>query len=256
MGCPLAGPELRYGSVPISATRAKRRGRLNAVAVGPTAISRRKGQLRTGGDGEESWPLTQLRVASRNAACKAVSSALRNRERSFLVRGAGAPVFVPSSRRCLAISRPTSALPILLRAHHPFVACEQAIYFLAVGPKCFADRIFHIELRGGVTGKALRPDDMREGRMNGAREPCHGRQAPSFFEQVLRQQSSIRELFSEISQDGNVFREYIAVQPVTGFEIVGDGQPSEEWRPSAGCSSPITVRCGTNDRTAIRLRQS
>src|SRR2546430_16128294 len=54
--------------------------------------------------------LAQPRAASRNAACTAVSSALRKLERSFLVSGAGPRVFAPSSRRCLAISRPTSAL--------------------------------------------------------------------------------------------------------------------------------------------------
>ena len=56
--------------------------------------------------------MVQLGATSRNAACKAVSSALRKLERSRLVIGAGPRVFVPSSRRCLAISRPTSALPI------------------------------------------------------------------------------------------------------------------------------------------------
>jgi len=54
----------------------------------------------------------RLRAASRIAACNAVSSALRNRERSLLVNGAGPPVFVPNSRRCRAISRPASALPM------------------------------------------------------------------------------------------------------------------------------------------------
>ena len=55
---------------------------------------------------------TQLRAASRNAACRAVWSALRNRDLSLLVNGAGPRVFVPSSRKCRAISRPASALPI------------------------------------------------------------------------------------------------------------------------------------------------
>src|ERR1700730_14176155 len=54
----------------------------------------------------------QLRATSRNAACTAVSSALRNRDLSLLVNGAGPRVFSPSSRRCRAISRPASALPI------------------------------------------------------------------------------------------------------------------------------------------------
>jgi hypothetical protein len=58
-----------------------------------------------------------LRAASLNAVCRAVSNALRNRERSLLVSGAGPRVFVPSSRRCLAISRPTSALPIFACVH-------------------------------------------------------------------------------------------------------------------------------------------
>ena len=61
--------------------------------------------------------VAQLRAASRNAACKAVSSALRNRDRSLSVRGAGPRVFVPSSRRCRAISRPASALPIFASVH-------------------------------------------------------------------------------------------------------------------------------------------
>ena len=55
---------------------------------------------------------TQLRAASRNAACRAVWSALRNRDLSLLVNGAGPRVVAPSSRRCRAISRPASALPI------------------------------------------------------------------------------------------------------------------------------------------------
>ena len=59
----------------------------------------------------------ELRAASLNAACKAVSSVLRNRDRSLLVRGAGPRVFVPRSRRCLAISRPTSAFPIFACVH-------------------------------------------------------------------------------------------------------------------------------------------
>ena len=59
-------------------------------------------------------------LAFRNAACKAVSSAPRNRDRSHLVNGAGPRVLVPSSRRCWAISRPASALPI-------FALCDQAI---------------------------------------------------------------------------------------------------------------------------------
>jgi hypothetical protein len=42
-------------------------------------------------------------------------SALRNRERSLLVNAAGPRVFVPSSRRCRAISRPASASPIFAR---------------------------------------------------------------------------------------------------------------------------------------------
>ena len=54
----------------------------------------------------------QLRAASRKAPCTAVSSALRNRDLSLSVNGAGPRVFVPSSRRCRAISRPASALPI------------------------------------------------------------------------------------------------------------------------------------------------
>ena len=61
--------------------------------------------------------VAQLRAASRIAACKAVSSALRNRDRSLSVRGAGPRVFVPSSRRCRAISRPASALPIFASVH-------------------------------------------------------------------------------------------------------------------------------------------
>ena len=56
--------------------------------------------------------LAQLRATARNAAWTAVSSALRNRDRSFFVSGAGPRIFSPSSRRCLAISRPASALPI------------------------------------------------------------------------------------------------------------------------------------------------
>ena len=59
----------------------------------------------------------ELRAASLNASLKAVSSVLRNRDRSLLVRGAGPRVFVPSSRRCLAISRPTSAFPIFACVH-------------------------------------------------------------------------------------------------------------------------------------------
>src|SRR5271166_2226942 len=56
--------------------------------------------------------LAQLRAASRNAACRAVSIAPRNRDLSLLVNGAGPLVISPSSLRCRAISRPTSALPI------------------------------------------------------------------------------------------------------------------------------------------------
>jgi hypothetical protein len=59
----------------------------------------------------------QLRAASLNAACTAVSNVLRNREPSLLVRGAGPRVFVLSSRRCLAVSRPTSAFPIFACVH-------------------------------------------------------------------------------------------------------------------------------------------
>jgi hypothetical protein len=56
--------------------------------------------------------LAQPRAASRNAACRAVSSALRNRDLSCLVIEAGPPVFALSSRRCRAISRPANAFPI------------------------------------------------------------------------------------------------------------------------------------------------
>jgi hypothetical protein len=59
----------------------------------------------------------QLGAKARNAVCTAVSSALRNRERSLLVRGAGPRVFVPSSRRCRAISRPARVLPIFACVH-------------------------------------------------------------------------------------------------------------------------------------------
>ena len=59
----------------------------------------------------------QLGAEPRNAVCTAVSSALRNRERSLLVRGAGPRVFVPNSRRCRAISRPARALPIFACVH-------------------------------------------------------------------------------------------------------------------------------------------
>src|SRR5215469_5359134 len=62
-------------------------------------------------------PCSQLRAPSRKAACTTVSSTLRNRERSFLVRGGGPPVLVPSSLRCLEISRPTSALLIFTCVH-------------------------------------------------------------------------------------------------------------------------------------------
>ena len=61
--------------------------------------------------------INQLRAWSRNAACTAASSALRKRERSFLVSAAGPRVFVPSSRRCRAISRPARALPIFAGVH-------------------------------------------------------------------------------------------------------------------------------------------
>jgi hypothetical protein len=61
--------------------------------------------------------LAQLRVASRNAACTAVSSVLRNRDLSLLVSGAGPRAIVPSSRRCCAISRPASAFPIFASVH-------------------------------------------------------------------------------------------------------------------------------------------
>jgi len=74
-------------------------------------------RFRKGGSGNGPWPLAQLRTASRNAACTAVSSVLRNRDRSFLVRGDGPGVLAPSSRRCLATSRPTSALPIFACVH-------------------------------------------------------------------------------------------------------------------------------------------
>ena len=75
----------------------------------------RAGSIDTMGRSTNSSP--QPRVASRNAACTTVSSTLRNRYRSFLVRGAGPPVFVPSSLRCLQISRPTSAFPIFASVH-------------------------------------------------------------------------------------------------------------------------------------------
>jgi hypothetical protein len=42
---------------------------------------------------------------------------LRKRDRSFLVSAAGPRVFVPSSRRCRAISRPASAFPIFACVH-------------------------------------------------------------------------------------------------------------------------------------------
>ena len=52
-------------------------------------------------------------IFPRRAACTAVSSAPRNRERSCFVSGAGPPVVMPSSRMCCATARPASALPIL-----------------------------------------------------------------------------------------------------------------------------------------------
>ena len=61
--------------------------------------------------------INQLWPWSRNAACTAVSSTLRKRDRSLLVSGAGPRVFVPSSRRCRAISRPASAFPIFACVH-------------------------------------------------------------------------------------------------------------------------------------------
>ncbi len=60
---------------------------------------------------------TQLRAASRNEACNAVSRVLRNRDLSLLVNGAGPRVLVPNSRRCRAISRPASAFPIFACVH-------------------------------------------------------------------------------------------------------------------------------------------
>jgi hypothetical protein len=61
--------------------------------------------------------LAQLLAVSRNAACTAVSSALRNRNPSLLVSEAGTRVIAPSSRKCRAISRPASALPIFASVH-------------------------------------------------------------------------------------------------------------------------------------------
>jgi hypothetical protein len=75
--------------------------------------------------------------ASLNVACTTVSSTLRNRDRSLFVRGAGPRVFVPSSRKCLAISRPTSALPIF--------AC---VHCLPVGDTTRASFLRHREARG------------------------------------------------------------------------------------------------------------
>ncbi len=49
--------------------------------------------------------------------CTAVSSALKNRERSALVSAAGPRVFIPSSRRWRDSSRPASAPPILASVH-------------------------------------------------------------------------------------------------------------------------------------------
>src|SRR5439155_10281844 len=54
-------------------------------------------------------------IGARHAACTAASSALRNRERSCRVNGAGPPPPTPSSRTCRASSPPASALPILAR---------------------------------------------------------------------------------------------------------------------------------------------
>ena len=61
--------------------------------------------------------IAQLGAASRSAACKAVSSALRNRDLSLLICGAGPREMAPISRRCCAISRPASALPIFASVH-------------------------------------------------------------------------------------------------------------------------------------------
>ena len=61
--------------------------------------------------------IAQLRAASRNAACRAVSSTPRNRDLSCLVSGAGPRVFSPNSLRCRAISRPARAFPMFASAH-------------------------------------------------------------------------------------------------------------------------------------------
>jgi hypothetical protein len=76
---------------------------LSLLSFCPRSVSREK--------------LAYLRATSRNAACTAVSRALRNRDRSCLLNGAGPRVISPSSRRCRAISRPASAFPIFASVH-------------------------------------------------------------------------------------------------------------------------------------------
>ena len=58
-----------------------------------------------------------VNTLARRATCTAASSALRKRDRSCLVIGAGPPVITPISRKCRDTSRPASALPILSAVH-------------------------------------------------------------------------------------------------------------------------------------------
>ena len=61
----------------------------------------------------------------------------------------------------------------VLRAHHPVVGGEYAVYFLTAGPKTLPGCFSNIDLRSRIIGKDLRPDDLLEGLMNFTGKPSH-----------------------------------------------------------------------------------
>src|ERR1700674_2986722 len=98
-----------------------------------------------------------------------------------------------------------------MRTHCPCLAIKQSIYLLAIVPKGVASSVLKIDVCGAIGSKTLRPDYMREGRMNGAREPRHPRNTVCFFDYALRQQLYVRESLCQIGQDGDIFREHHAI---------------------------------------------
>jgi hypothetical protein len=66
-------------------------------------------------------------------------------------------------------------------------------------------------VRPDIGSKSLGPDNACEVWMNGATEQCHHCDALCVLEYARRQQPCLRELFCQISQDGNVFGKYDSI---------------------------------------------